>query len=189
MSKDKLVIDIETKNTFNDVGGRDNVDKLEASLAVVYSYKDNDYLVFKEHEWGELAPVLQNAGLIIGFAINRFDLPVMKKYFNFNVMSLPKLDLLEEIEIAYGQRIGLDVLAKANLNIGKTGHGLDAINYYQNGDWPALIEYCKQDVKITKELYEHIKKNGYVLIPKKDSDEILKVPVLISEMETPATLF
>ena len=187
--KDKLVIDIETKNAFADVGGHQFVEKLDASLVGVYSYNQNQYLHFKEGEWNKLAPLLQNAGLIIGFSINRFDLPVLKKYFNFNLMSIPRLDLLDEVEMNYGQRVSLDVLAKANLGIGKTHHGLEAIEFYKNGDWQSLIDYCLHDVRITKDLYELVKSKGHILIPKKYSEEIVKVPIAIKELELPATLF
>ena len=77
---DKLVIDIETKNTFADVGGQANIHQLETSFVGVYSYNQDKYLSFFENELDKLGPVLQSAGLIIGFSINRFDLPVLKKH-------------------------------------------------------------------------------------------------------------
>jgi len=187
--KDKLVIDIETKDTFQEVGGKENVEKLSASFIGAYSYNQDQYLSFHENELEKFGPLLQNANLIIGFAINRFDLPVLNKYYNFNLLSLPRLDLLEEIELVYGQRISLDILAKANLAISKTGHGLDAIEYYKQGNFQALADYCLQDVRITKDLYELIKTQGYLSIPKKDSGEIVKVPIKLRELEMPASLF
>lgn len=187
--KDILVIDIETKNTFEDVGGRDNLEKLDASLACVYSYNHNTYAPFREGEWAKLAPILQNAQLIIGFSISRFDLPVMKKYMPFNIMALPRYDILDEIELAYGNRISLDILAKTNLGTQKTGHGLDAIKYYKENDWKSLIEYCTMDVKITKDLYDLIKKQGFLNIPKRYTSELVKVPLSIKEVELPASLF
>ena len=187
--KDKIVFDIETKNTFADVGGQENVEKLEVSLVGAYSYNQDKYFAFREDELDKFGELIQNAGLIIGFAINRFDLPVLKKHYPFNIMALPKLDLLEEVELAYGARVGLSVIAQANLNIDKIGHGLDAIEYYQKGDWEALEKYCIQDVKVTKELYDFIKNEGYIHIPQKFTNELVKVPIVINELETPATLF
>jgi len=189
MNKDKLVIDIETKNTFADVGGRDQVEKLDASVVGLYSYNRDQYLHFKEGEFGQLVPYLQNAALVIGFGINRFDLPVLKKYFDLNVMALPRLDLLEEIELAYGSRISLDLLAKHNLETRKTAHGLEAVKFYQEGRWEELISYCLQDVKITKELYDLAKEQKFLLIPKKDSDEIIKVALNLPELILHNSLF
>lgn len=186
---DKLVIDIETKNTFADVGGHSNIKKLEASFIGVYSYNQDKYLSYFEDQFAELGKLLKNTGLIIGFSINRFDIPVMEKYFNFNIWDIPRIDLLEEVEINFGNRISLDILAQTNLGIGKTAHGLDAIKFYNEGDLKKLEEYCLNDVKITKDLYELIRKQGHVLIPKKFSDEIVKVSIDLKEQFLPSTLF
>ena len=187
--KDKIVFDVETKNSFEDVGGRDNLEKLEASVVVVYSYNQDTYASYREGEWDKLAPIFQNAGLVIGFAISRFDLPVMKKYMPFNVMALPRLDILDEIELAYGSRISLDMLAKTNLGTQKTSHGLEAIEFYKRGEWDKLIEYCTHDVRITKQLYDLIQKQKFINIPKRYTNELVKVPLHFKELELPATLF
>ena len=162
MAKDIIVIDIETKNSFADVGGQGNLKDLDCSLIGLYSYNFDKYMAFREDKINEVGPILQNAGLIIGFSITRFDLPVLNKYYNFNLLSLPRVDLLDEIETAYGRRIGLDLLAKANLGYGKTGHGLDAIEYYKKGDWDSLEKYCLMDVKVTRLVYEYACLHGKV---------------------------
>ncbi len=186
---DKLVIDIETKNTFAEVGGQSNIHKLDASFVGVYSYNKDRYFSFYEHQFAELGALFQTAGLIIGFSINRFDIPVMEKYFKFNLKAIPCLDLLEEIELGLGQRISLDILAKTNLGIGKTHHGLDAIKFYREGNLEELKNYCLHDVKITKDLYDLAKKQGHLLVPRKYSDEIVKVSFDWKEQILPATLF
>lgn len=186
---DKLVIDIETKNTFADVGGQSNLHKLDASFVGVYSYDQNKYLSFFENQFDELGALLQKAGLIIGFSINRFDIPVMAKYFKFKLEAIPCLDLLEEIEIGLGQRISLDILAKTNLGIGKTHHGLEAVKFYREGNLEELKNYCLNDVKITKDLYDLAKKQGHLLVPKRYTEEIIKVPLNWKEQVLHATLF
>ena len=167
MQKDRLVIDIETKNTFAEVGGQDKVRDLEASLIGVYSYNQDKFFNVLEGNFHELAPLIRSSGLIIGFSINRFDLPVMEKYFDFDLYSIPCVDLLEVVEERAGHRISLDLLAKENLKIGKTGHGLDAIKYYAEGNWDALEKYCTMDVKITRDLYEFVKKHKHFMIPQR----------------------
>ena len=196
---DKLVIDIETKNTFADVGGQGNIPALEASFVGVYSYNDNKYYSFFEQDFARLGELLRKAGLIIGFSINRFDIPVMKKYYelgnrfstgiNFNIFALERCDLLDMIEETMGFRVGLDILAKTNLNVGKTSHGLEAIKFYKEGRLIELEEYCLNDVKITKELYELAKSRGHLLIPERTTGTLLKAEFKIQEAFMPATLF
>src|SRR3989344_3837573 len=134
MSKDTLVIDIETKNFFTDVG-RDNFDAIDISVVGVYSYLRDEERCFGEHELGELAAWIEGTGRIVGFSIDRYD-------------------ILDEIERVMGERISLNRLAKTNLGVGKNGHGSQAISLYQEGKIEELKAYCLQDVKVTKGLYD-----------------------------------
>ncbi len=174
MKKDQIVIDIETKNTFADVG-RDNFVSLEISLVGLYSYNRDEYLAFDEHQMEEVGEILKNSDMIVGFAITRFDLPVMAKHYDFDLFKIPHIDILDDIELASGKRIGLDLLAKANIGTGKTGHGLEATNLYSQGKIEELKSYCLNDVKITKEVYELAKKQGFLMVPQRNSPEDIKV--------------
>ncbi len=174
---DILVIDIETKNTFQDVGGRENLKDLSISIVGVYSYEEDKYFVFEENELEKLSPKLQKAQLLVTFAGKRFDIPVMEKYFHFNISSINHYDILEKVEEKLGRRISLDILAEANLGLKKTGKSIDAIDLYSQGKIDELKEYCLNDVKLTKELYELIKKQGYLWIPQKNSNEMIKLNI------------
>ncbi|MEK7555595.1 MAG: hypothetical protein AAB516_02125 [Patescibacteria group bacterium] len=173
MTQDTIVIDIETKNIFAEVG-QDNFNALEVSLVCAYSYLQDKFFSFNEYQLVEFGEMFKNAGLVIGFSINRFDIPVLKKHFDFDIYSVPRFDILDEIELSLGQRIGLDLLARVNIGKGKNGHGLEASELYRDGKIEELKNYCLNDVKITKELYDLAKTQGYLLVPKKKSDEILK---------------
>jgi len=179
--KDKIVFDIETKNTFADVGGDQNIDKLEVSVVCAYSYLKDEYVCFEEHEFEALADMMQNAGLIIGFASKRFDVPVLNKYFKYNRESVPHYDILEQIENSWGRRISLDLLGEANLGMKKTGHGLDAIDWYRNGEIKKLKDYCTQDVRLTKEIFDLIKKQGYLWIPQRNIPQMGKAEIIFRE--------
>jgi DEAD/DEAH box helicase domain-containing protein len=172
--KDTVIIDIETKNTFFDVG-RDNFSGLEISLVGLYSYKEDKYFTFEENEIDKAGEYLKNSELIVGFAITRFDLPVMAKHYDFDLFSIPRIDILDEIEELTGKRIGLDLLAQTNLGVGKTGHGLEAASLYKEGKIDELKKYCINDVKITRELYDLAKSQGHLMVPQRSRPQPLKV--------------
>ncbi len=186
---DKIIIDIETSNSFQDVGGQGNIKDLKLSFVGIYSYKEDKYLGFFEDKLKDLEEIFKKTGLIIGFAIHRFDIPVLEKYFSINIKKIPTLDILDEIEMTYGKRIGLDVLAQANLGQKKTHHGLEAIRLYKEGKLDELRDYCFNDVKLTKDLYELVKKQKYLVIPHRDTKESIKVPLDFKEVAIPSTLF
>lgn len=173
MPKDTIVIDIETKNTFADVG-RDNFGELQISVVGTYSYNKNEFIAFEEHEMKQLGDLLKESELIVGFSITRFDLPVMAKHFDFDLFTIPRIDLLDEIELLTGKRISLDLLAKQNLGYGKTGHGLEAPNLYEQGKIDELKKYCLNDVKVTKELYDLARSQGHLLVPQRNDPQPLK---------------
>ncbi len=69
---------------------------------------------------------------------------------------------MDRIKISFGHRIKLDSVAKETLGAGKIGDGLDAIKYYQNRQLDKLEQYCLQDVKVTRDVYDYGVKYGKV---------------------------
>lgn len=172
---DKIVFDIETKSAPEGYGDNQNLEKLEVSVVGVYSYNKNAYLSFEEKEMDKLVEVFRNSYLTIGFSSERFDIPVLQKYMPFPLTSIAHFDILKEIKERLGRRISLSILAEANLGAGKTTHGLEAIEFYKRGEMDKLKEYCIQDVKFTKEIYDLIKDRGYLWIPEKNSPIMNKI--------------
>ncbi len=193
MALKKIVIDLETQKSFQDVGGRGKNHLLKVSVAVIYDYTTGKYTSFEEHEIPKLSPILQSADQIIGYNIKDFDFEVIQPYLNFNIFEVPYLDILEEIEKVLQHRIKLEVVAQGTLGTGKSGNGLEAILYYQNGRMDLLKKYCTDDVKITKQVYDYALKNGKLLY--KDFFKTKEISLKISEpqprvgVRTQAALF
>jgi len=178
---DTVVFDIETSNFFTDPGvGWDNFPALKISVVAAYSYAEDAYYCFEEHEMDKLAGLFSRAKTIVGFSMNRYDIPVLNLYFQ-RIKNAPKLwekeriDLLEEIEVVMNQRISLSRLAEANLGVKKEHHGSEAIKLFEEGKIEELKEYCLNDVKLTKELYDLYRTQNYFLVPDKKTGETVRV--------------
>jgi len=65
------------------------------------------------------------------------------------------VDLLVHVENELGFRLGLNNLAGATLGVGKTGDGKDSVRWYREGQIQKVLDYCYQDVRVTKDLYEY----------------------------------
>lgn len=184
---DILVLDLETQKAFEEVNGRNTRDLL-VSVVGVYSYKKDAFVCYEEKELSGLLPILESADLIVGFNTKKFDYIVLEPYFNKTLDHLRSLDILEEVQKTLGHRLSLDTIAKATLNQGKSGDGLDAIKYFRNGEMERLKKYCLDDVRITRDLYEYGKKNGKLFYTDRSGKGILSFPVRW-QMETQQSLF
>ncbi len=173
----KIVLDLETQKSFQEVGGRGKNHLLKVSVCVIYDYSTEKYTSYEEHELPKLSPILQTADQIIGYNIHDFDFEVIQPYLNFNIFEVPHLDLLTEIEKVLQHRIKLETVAQGTLGTGKSGSGLEAILYYQNGRMDLLKKYCTDDVKITKQVYDYALKNQKVLY--KDFFKTKEIPLKI----------
>ena len=159
MGKNIIVFDIETKNAFSEVGGRDNLKELGISVLGLYDYADGKYMIYEEKELSAFSERLQDSPLLVGFNSRKFDVPVLQNYVPFNLSKLPQLDIMEQLLNVLGHRVSLDSVAQATLGAGKSGSGLDAIKFFREGRMDELKKYCLDDVKITKDIFEYGAKN------------------------------
>ncbi len=165
-----IVLDIETKNLFSDVGGKENLTKLLLSIAGVFSYESNSFMTFTENEMPAFENLLKRTDLIIGFNINHFDLPVLQKYLSLDLRKIPTLDIMNEVVNSVGHRVSLDDLLVNTLNKKKSANGLIAVEYWRDGRINELKKYCLDDVGLTKDLYEHGLKNSEIKFTARDAN-------------------
>jgi len=168
----KLIFDIETKNSFQEVGSNNPAD-LDISVVCVYDYEADRYDSYLEKDFKNLWPIIEKADMLIGFNSEHFDTPLLNKYYPGDLTKIKNLDILKEIKNSLGRRIKLDTIAEATLGKKKTGHGLEAITWWKNGEIDKIIKYCLEDVKITKEVYEYALKNSSLKY--KDGNELKEI--------------
>lgn len=177
----ELVFDIETEKEFEEVGGKQNMHLLGISVVGTYSYETDSWYAYEKSEFAELETLLKKSSLLIGFNIRHFDLPVLAPHISFSTAGFAVLDLMDDVEKALGFRASLDNLATSTLNVGKSGVGLEAIQWWREGKKEKVKEYCLQDVRLTRDLYEFGKKEGYIICQTRDRGRI-HLPVYWKQM-------
>ncbi len=176
----KIVFDIETKNTFQDVGKNDPT-LLDMSLIGIWDSETNKYQAFLENELNQLWPIIEHADLLIGYNSDHFDIPILNKYYPGDLTKIKSIDLLKEIRNSLGRRLKMDHIAEGTLGINKSGHGLQAITWWKQGEIEKIKEYCLDDVKITKKLYDYALKHGKLKY--KDGEKNVSIPLNTSTWE------
>jgi len=154
----KIVFDIETKNTIQEVGSTEST-ALDISLVGIYESEKDLYSSFLEDELNKLWPILESADMIIGYNSEHFDLPLLNKYYHGDLSHIKHVDILKEIKNSIGRRMRLDQVAEGTLGLKKSGHGLQAITWWRQGEIEKIRKYCLDDVRLTKDLYEYALKN------------------------------
>lgn len=158
-----LVLDVETQRSAEEVGGWEHREKMGLAVAVTYDLSAGEYRTYTEAEVGALLMELTRADLIIGFNLRRFDLAVLQAYTDQDLSTLPALDILESVSARLGFRLSLSHLAQETLGRPKQADGLQSLQWYKAGELDKVIEYCKADVELTRDLYEFGRAHGYLL--------------------------
>jgi hypothetical protein len=178
----KIVFDIETQNTFRDVGSNES-SALDISIVGLYDYETDTYRTFLIEEFKDMWPIIEKADLLIGYNSEHFDIPLLNKYYPGDLSRIKSLDILARIYTSYGRRMKLDQIAEGTLNTSKTGHGLEAVTWWKNGEIDKIRKYCTDDVRITKDVYEYARANNKLLF--KEGGKILEIKLDTSDWETP----
>jgi DEAD/DEAH box helicase domain-containing protein len=156
VAKNQLVVvfDLETQRSFDEVG-RSQMHKLGVSAAVSYRYDRDELQVFTEENISELIDLLLSADLVVGYNITGFDYEVLRGYTDQDLQKLPTIDLMRDLEARLGFRPRLETVAAPTLGSGKSADGLQALEWWRQGEIDRIIEYCKEDVRVTRDLFDY----------------------------------
>lgn len=169
MSKE-VVFDIETIGDINDLS------TMKITVVSIYEFENDTTRSFEEHELGNLWPILERAERIIGYNSEHFDVPILNRYYAGDLTKIPHLDMLKVIKESTGKRFKLNDLVKATLQLEKSADGLQAMQWFREGKLDLIKQYCEQDVRVTKELYEYGLKNRMLYYPTL-TGEIMPFPI------------
>ncbi len=176
----EIFLDVETQKAFSEVDGFD-----PAQLKVSYvgvcrrdssSSSADEFVGFFEDRLSDLWPILEQSDRIVGFNIVGFDFPVLAPYYHGDFKDLPVLDILDEVKKGVGHRVSLNAIAKETLGVQKSGSGLDALRYFEQGKLDELAKYCLMDVRITRDVYDFGKKERHLKFLNK-WNRVISVPV------------
>lgn len=176
----KIVFDIETANFFTDTGSNDPA-SLSLACACIHDSETDSYSSYFEEDLPKLWPILEKADLLIGFNSDHFDIPILNKYYRGDLTAIKSVDLMREIKKKLGRRIGLSAVASATLGKKKSADGIQANVWWRKGEKQKVADYCLDDVRLTKELYDFARAHGFVKY--RDGKTIQELPLDTSDWE------
>ncbi len=160
--------DLETQKGADEVGGWNNSHLMKLAVGVVWDSVDEQYHSYLEKDAAQLVEKLRLADLVVGFNVIGFDYAVLQPYASIDLMEINTFDMLVHVHKKLGFRLGLNHLAQHTLGAEKNADGLISLQWYKEGKMDKIIEYCIQDVKITRDLYLFGEKHQYINYQGKD---------------------
>jgi len=164
--------DLETQRLADEVGGWQNKHLMRVSVAVLGRGFGEDYRVYREDELDQLIRDLQKLDLVVGFNIKSFDYSVLQAYSSFDFKKLPTFDILEQIHRHLGFRLSLDHIAEHTLGEAKQADGIQAVRWFREGQWEPLIRYCRDDVRLTRDVFRHFLEKGYLVYADRQGNRV-----------------
>ena len=165
-----LYFDLETKYSANEVGGWGNIEDMGMSAGVIWDNSDNQFHVYIEHQIQEMVDHFYRADQIVGFNHVGFDYRVVagvhhadtfqRSQLYTKLAGLNNFDMLFELKKILGHRLKLESIARPTLGTGKSADGMQALKWYKEGKLDKIIEYCKVDVEVTRDLHRFALENG-----------------------------
>lgn len=155
----QITFDIETANILPSFQ-RGDMTQLELALVGVHDSETGEYTSYVKEELPQLWPLIERADVLIGYNSDSFDIPLLNRYYPGDLTKIRSLDLMVEVQKVLGRRLKLQSLAQATLGRGKGGDGLKSVEWWQQGLVDKVREYCIEDVRITRELFDYALKNN-----------------------------
>jgi len=184
--RDVVVFDLETQLSADEVGGWHNAHLMKLALAITYERRSDAFATWHEQDAEALIGRLAEAELVVGYNHKKFDYTVLIPYVPLDrdgvpivdFRALPSLDLLEELAAANGFRAKLADVASATLGATKTADGLQSLQWWKEGKVDLIEEYCRMDVRLTAQLFDHALEHGHVLLDRRDQG-IVRIPLVL----------
>ena len=132
------------------------------AVGVVWDSLEEKYFCYLEDDASQLVKKLQTADLVVGFNVKKFDYSVLQPYTDFDLGEIATFDMLDDIKAKLKHRLSLNHLAENTLNAKKSADGLISLQWYKDGEIEKIVDYCKQDVKVTRDLFLYGESNGHV---------------------------
>lgn len=154
-----ITFDIETR-TDSFTRGKVDIATQELTIVGIHDSETNEFSTYSVEELPKLWPIIERADMLIGFNSIAFDVPILNRYYAGDLTKIRSLDIMVEVQNVLGRRVRLQSLGEATLNRGKTGNGMEAMTWWEQGLFDKVRKYCIEDVRLTRDLYDYALKHG-----------------------------
>ena len=158
-----IILDVETRQGFRK---KPDVFQFGMSVGGTYSYRLRQYDFFYEDDMDGLIDVLDEADIVVGYNLYRYDYCVLAGECNnkSNVFRLPTFDIMQHVFTMTGYRVTMNNIYKHTYELphNKKKEDVKAIDLYEQDRMDELEDYLKHDLWITQQIFNHGCKLGHL---------------------------
>jgi DEAD/DEAH box helicase domain-containing protein len=160
-------LDVETQHLITEFPGgwkcEDNYGNIK--IAEVGILKYGEYDTYGESDIDKLLDCLNDASLVVGHNIMKFDCKVLSHYIektDMDKLVKKAFDTMLEFDKFTGKGgwVSLDDLARRNFGMSKTEDSIDIPKMWREGKREEVRKYLLNDLKMTEKVYLHGRKGG-----------------------------
>lgn len=168
-----ITFDLETRKGPDEVGGWGNLKagKGGISALIAHDSETDQYLLYDDHTLSDFALVVEQPGVVlVGFNSKEFDLSVIQGILCRRLGVKYHIDIFDLIAQALeregrkrerGWKLGDN--ARRTMGLAKSGQGARAPELAREHRYAELFTYCQDDVILTRQLLDYIRRHGGVL--------------------------
>jgi len=158
-----LIVDLQTKLSYDDVGGKKGMDKMGISVAGLFDYSTNKITFYDEEHIEAFIQELYSAKLIMGMNLTKFIYRVLAAFSENDFSKLKSLDVLEYFKKRLTFKPTLEGLFNGTLGIKKFDTNDNYVPMlFKQGRFDEIKSLCNQNIDDLKNLFDFGMTKGFV---------------------------
>lgn len=158
------ILDIQTRKTYEDVGGKKGTSQLGVSWAALLNHATDEIIVYNELDIHLLIDHLFSSSMVVGLNLKKFVYPVLGGFRQLDFDNINSLDLLEYLRKKIIRRPAIEELLSGTLDIDRSIDSMKIARLFKEGKAEEVKQITIQNVKDINSIYSFGKQRGHVFI-------------------------
>ncbi len=158
------IIDIQTRRTYEDVGGKKGTSQMGISYAALLNHDSREIIVYTEPDVNMLIDNLFSSSFVVGLNLKKFIYQVLSGYRNADFETIKSLDLLDYLRKKIIRKPTIEELLSGTLDSDRSIDNMKIARLFKDGKDEEVRQITIQNVKDLNSIYSFGKQRGHVFI-------------------------
>lgn len=170
------ILDVQTRKTYEDVGGKKGTSQMGISYAALLNHATNEVIVHTEENINNLLDKILSSQRVVGLNLKKFAYKVLSGYRSADFERINSLDILDYVRKKIIRRPSIGELFSGTLAIDRQIDNMKIARLFKEGELEQVRQITIQNVKDLNSIYCFGKQRGHIFI-NDDSGQRWKISV------------